>query len=86
MVHGDKGNDYLYGGDGNDTYEYRNGDGIDILHDTAGNDRIWCPDLVGVSVPKARHGNDLLIFVGDGGIRVVNHFSTSKIEKIDCGK
>jgi Ca2+-binding RTX toxin-like protein len=38
---GGKGNDTLNGGIGNDRYEFNNGDGFDIIKDTAGVDSIW---------------------------------------------
>ena len=85
-LYGDTGDDKLFGGSGNDTYIYHNGGGIDIILDTSGNDRIWCPDHAGQTIPKVREGNDLLLVIDGGGIRVLDHYASGKIETIDCGK
>lgn len=71
---GDLGNDYLSGDFGNDKYCYRNGDGSDIIEDKEGMDLLVIFNISQSSVSYSRNGNDLLIHVPGGAIRVKNHY------------
>ena len=84
-LYGDLGNDKLFGGAGNDLYVYSTNGGIDIISDSSGQDSLSCPDHQGVIIPRVRDGNDLLLIIGNGGIRILNHFNSNQIEQINCG-
>ncbi|WP_220396303.1 calcium-binding protein [Arenimonas terrae] len=64
---GGVGNDSLDGGTGNDTYVIRTGDGIDLLTDYQGADRIVFEDLNAADVLSVeRHGDMLVLRLANG--------------------
>lgn len=65
---GGTGNDQLDGGTGNDVFEFRLGDGADVVVDTAGLDTLsFASGIDGSSLVLQDTGDDLRIVVGAGG-------------------
>src|SRR6185312_5829741 len=82
-------NDTLNGGNGNDIYVYRSGDGSDVIAETVNSsgDTLRLTNLNVADVMLRRSGNDLYVKVNATGdeIKVTNHFGTTNrgIEKIE---
>ena len=81
-ISGDKGNDTLYGGGGDDIYVYNKGDGADIIYDMAGNDKIKFRESIAPGdISFKRELDKLIISIkGDGetindSIAIQNFFS-----------
>jgi Ca2+-binding RTX toxin-like protein len=78
------GDDNLNGGAGNDTYNYIGSFGVafgnDRISDASGTDAIMVDSFVTVG---AQHdGNDLILTLPGGTIRIVNHFAGQQVENI----
>lgn len=82
---GGLGNDTLNGGTGNDTYAFSGAFGTDTIIDASGTDRI---SITGTAVLEgtSRSGNDLIIQLSTGTIRIDDHFTTGTIESLQIGK
>ena len=78
---GGLGNDTLNGGTGNDTYAYSGNFGSDTIIDAGGTDRI---SITGTAVLEgtSRNGNDLIVTLSTGTIRIDDHFTTGTIESL----
>lgn len=82
------GNDTLIGGAGGDRYAWGLGSGQDVVMDISSNadvDTILVTaGLAGADLVCGRAGDDLVLRVRDGvdSIRVVNHFTTSAIDRL----
>lgn len=73
---GERGSDTLVGGAGTDYYELRAGDGIDMIVDDAGDMlTVYLIDYPASAARLSREGDDLLLRVGDDGVRIVNYFT-----------
>ncbi len=67
-LQGGKGNDYLEGGAGDDTYVFTRGDGIDVIDDIGGMDRVvFGSDINKDDLVSVSFGDDLVIAVKEGG-------------------
>lgn len=83
------GNDYLNGGNGDDTYIYNLGDGFDTITEAGGNDKIVFGEGISQSdLSFEKIGNNLKISInGDEikGIQINDHFryDSSKVETIE---
>ncbi|MBV2183037.1 MAG: putative Ig domain-containing protein, partial [Rhizobium sp.] len=76
MIFGGKGNDELIGGGGADIYRYRMGDSWDTIQDWEGRDTIsFETGITPSDVTFSVEGYDLLIKVGEGGLRVFGYYS-----------
>jgi Ca2+-binding RTX toxin-like protein len=76
LLDGGAGDDSLYGGSGWDTYQYSMGDGNDLIYEanSTGLDRIVFDSSVQVpDVSFSADGDDLLVNVGTGIIRITNN-------------
>ena len=78
---GGLGNDTLNGGVGNDRYVYSGNFGSDTIIDAGGTDRIVI-NGGGVFEGSARSGNDLIVNLSTGTIRIDDHFTTGTIESL----
>ena len=69
-INGGKGNDWLYGGNSNDTYIFNEGDGSDVIYDTRGVDILKFGDNIRKEDLKFKRGpHELIISVKkDSGI------------------
>lgn len=84
LLSGGEGDDELRGGSGSDYYVIEAGHGHDVIEDSEGtHDRLTLAGLSPDDVVSAREGDDLLITVPDGSVRIVDHFGAGAIELID---
>ncbi len=67
---GGKGNDILHATNGADEFRYAKGDGNDVIHDYSGEDFIHLTS--GSITDSYVSGNDVILEVGEGSIRVKN--------------
>ena len=67
---GGKGNDILHATNGADEFRYAKGDGNDVIHDYSGEDFIHLTS--GSITDSYASGNDVILEVGEGSIRVKN--------------
>ena len=81
---GGLGNDTLNGGTGNDRYVYSGNFGTDTIIDAGGTDRIVINGPA-VFESSARSGNDLIVNLSTGTIRIDDHFTTGTIESLQVG-
>jgi hypothetical protein len=98
LVHGGQGNDQVYGGLGDDQllgdlddddYYFSEGEGVDVIEEVGGYDRIICAPVPGRPAARLvgwqRSGDDLLLLMsGSGSIRVKGYFvdAASSIDAI----
>lgn len=86
---GGKGDDKLYGGTGNDTYIFSQGDGQDLIIDTAGDDDniLFNENVTKDNFAIYKDGNDLIIDyginTGQDIITIKNQLLSNTIEKIE---
>ncbi|MFO1389271.1 Ig-like domain-containing protein [Cellvibrio sp.] len=75
VISSGKGLDYLYGGTGNDTYQYSKGDGIDFINEAGGSDIVQLDG--GITENQVNiirdASNNLVINIQGGGSIVVNN-------------
>jgi Ca2+-binding RTX toxin-like protein len=73
---GGKGDDTLDGGGANDTYQYARGDGLDVIVDVGGNDRIeFHDDIAESDVVVKKVSDDLVLLLSDeDAITIKNYF------------
>jgi Ca2+-binding RTX toxin-like protein len=80
------GNDNLNGGAGNDTYNYVGSFGVafgnDRIFDESGTDAIRVNSFSDIVGAPQHVGNDLLITLTGGTIRIVDHFAGHAVENI----
>ena len=79
------GNDNLNGGAGNDAYNYFGSFGVafgnDRISDASGTDEIVVNSFSEI-LGAQQQGNDLLLTLTGGTIRIVNHFAGQQVENI----
>ncbi len=90
MLIGGKGNDILNGGLGGDTYQFKIGDGQDIITDQGGLfDRLVLPDLTIDDLLLDTRGNDWVISVKNSDDKITiedaNHWMGGRIENFEVG-
>ena len=81
-----RGNNYIEGGAGNDSYFYNIGDGLDIIKDVAGEDRI----VIGGDINKNdiffnKENDDLIISFADNetdNLTIKDHFNNKQLERV----
>ncbi len=83
VITGNKGDDILQGGRGNDTYVWNLGDGMDTIDDSSGNgDKIKFGSGISMENLTFYNDNDSLIILVNGdetqGLLIKNHFLNSK--------
>lgn len=81
---GGLGTDTLNGGVGNDRYVYSGAFGTDTIIDGGGSDRIVINGAA-VFESSARSGNDLIVNLSTGTIRIDDHFADGTIESLQVG-
>ncbi len=69
------GDDYLYGGLNNDTYEWSVGDGNDTISEEGGLDKIVLNGVLPGDVRFETNGYNLIVHIGDETITIGNQFS-----------
>jgi Ca2+-binding RTX toxin-like protein len=90
ILSGDCGTDTLIGGAGNDIYLYRRGGGNLVIRDEGGGfDTFRCLGFLPGEVTTAQAGNDLLIQLPNGSVRLQSYFpkdtaNPNHIENIQC--
>ena len=83
-LHGGKGNDILKNGTGNDSYFFDLGDGLDIIIDAGGNDKIvFGSGITLENVNCLRDGNNLIISVGVNDAITVQDCFTKSAQNIE---
>ena len=81
---GGLGNDTLNGGSGNDTYAYSGAFGTDIIVDASGTDKIAISGAATFE-GSSRSGDDLIVALSTGTIRIDDHFTAGTIESLQIG-
>lgn len=82
---GNAGDDRLSGGPGNDRFVYEAGGGSDVIFDGgAGSDVLEVRGAPLSSIRCRRHGEDLLVQIGTGSVRIVNHFAGEGLASVPC--
>ncbi|WP_306175532.1 MULTISPECIES: calcium-binding protein [unclassified Stenotrophomonas] len=85
-LNGSLGNDTLIGGDGYDTYEWRAGEGHDLIlnADTWGDDTLMFHDVLLADLQISRSGDDLVAATSDGaGSVTVKDWYTDSSNRVD---
>lgn len=84
-INGGPGNDRISGGAGNDHYIYEAGGGHDVIFDdNSGYDVLEVRGVGLDNITCRRHGEDLVVLVPQGSIRIVNHFAGEGLESVPC--
>ncbi len=81
---GNAGRNILSGGAGNDTYAFSGNFGIDTIIDVSGADKIVISGTATFE-GSSRSGNDLIVTLSTGTIRIDDHFTTGTIESLQVG-
>jgi len=75
-LYGEHGSDVLVGGAGTDHYTVLAGDGVDTIVDEVGDMlTVYLTDFAASAARLSRVGDDLLMRVGDDGVRIANYFT-----------
>lgn len=76
---GGKGNDWLYGGAGDDTYRFAAGDGADWIRDEGGSDSLHFTGLDSRKATWRREGSHLAIYGENGDVvRIHDYFAAAE--------
>jgi len=82
LIGGD-GSDHLFGGEGADTFTFKNGDGVDFIHDGDADDTVCIQTANEVSASINADNSLLILTYGEGDVIYINGGTSTKINKFE---